>query len=179
MIRIETDRLLLREYTPEDAAAVHRYASDPAVATYMIWGPNSWEETEQFVERVIGMQQQQPRLDYELAVVLKASGELIGGCGLHLMEPAQGEIGYCLHPDHWQKGYASESAAALLRLGFGEFGLHRIYATCRPDNLGSARVMEKVGMTYEGHLRGHMRHKGAWHDSYQYSILEEEYAARL
>lgn len=96
---------------------------------------------------------------------------------MHL-NPKQGEIGYCFAQEHWGNGYASEAASALLRFGFRELGLHRIYATCRPGNIGSAAVMRKIGMTYEGHLRGHMFHKGGWHDSYQYSILAHEYEAK-
>ncbi|WP_159886075.1 GNAT family N-acetyltransferase [Paenibacillus puerhi] len=174
-MRLETDRLIIREYAPSDAADVHQYASNAEVAAYMIWGPNTEEETAAFIDRTIEMQRQQPRVDYELAVVLKASHQLIGGCGIHISEPGQGEIGYCFHPLYWRQGYASESARALLRLGFQELGLHRIYATCRPDNRGSAKVMESIGMRYEGHLREHMRHKGKWHDSFQYSILEHEF----
>jgi ribosomal-protein-alanine N-acetyltransferase len=174
-MRLETNRLIIREFTTEDAASVHQYASKVEVAAYMIWGPNTEEETAAFIGRTIEMQQQQPRVDYELAVVLKESNKLIGGCGIHISEPMQGEIGYCFNPLYWRQGYASESAAALLRFGFRTLGLHRIYATCRPNNIGSAKVMESNGMKFEGHLRGHMRHKGEWHDSFQYSILEDEY----
>lgn len=63
----------------------------------------------------------------------------------------------------------------MLEFGFRKLGLYRIYATCRPENIGSANVMQKVGMKYERHLRGHMKHKGEWHNSFQYSILEHEY----
>lgn len=176
-MRRGTARLLLREFTVEDADAIHRYASDPVVTAHMIWGPNTVAETRAFVDMAIGMQKQEPRADYELAVVLKESGELIGGCGLHAFEPKQGEIGYCFSRSHWKNGYASEAAGELLRFGVEELGLHRIFATCRPGNLGSAAVMRRIGMTYEGHLRGHMFHKGKFHDSYQYSILEDEYKA--
>jgi ribosomal-protein-alanine N-acetyltransferase len=175
-MRLETDRLIIREFTSEDVAAVHQYASNVEVATYMIWGPNTEEQTGAFINRTMEMQQQQTRVDYELAVVLKESHMLIGGCGIHVSKPMQGEIGYCFNPLYWRQGYASESAAALIRFGFEELGLHRIYATCRPDNMGSARVMENIGMKYEGHLREHMQHKGKWHDSFQYSILEHEYS---
>ncbi|XEC94763.1 GNAT family N-acetyltransferase [Paenibacillus tarimensis] len=171
----ETKRLIIREFSPEDAAAVHVYASDPEVTKHMIWGPNTEEETGAFINRVIGMQKQKPRLDHEFAVVLKQDGTLIGGCGIYVSEPLQGEIGYCINPRYWRKGYASEAAAEMLRFGFKELGLHRIYATCRPDNTGSAKVMQKAGMTYEGRLRGHIRAKGQWIDSLQFSILEGEY----
>ncbi|WP_310829162.1 GNAT family N-acetyltransferase [Paenibacillus pedocola] len=173
--KLETNRLIIREFTLEDLEEVHAYASDPLVAKYMIWGPNSEAETRDYLKLTIDMQKQSPRRGFEFAVVLKATNQLLGGCGLHLSDPKQGEIGYCFNPLFWKQGYTSEAAEALLKLGFREFGLHRIYATCRPDNIGSAKVMQKIGMTYEGHLREHMWHKGGWHDSYLYSILEHEY----
>lgn len=174
-MQLETERLIIREFVPEDLEAVHAYASDPLVTRYMIWGPNTEAETREYIRSMIDMQNQSPRQSYELAVVLRDTGQVLGGCGIHLTGPRQGEIGYCFNPLFWKRGYTSEAAAALLRLGFGEFGLHRIYATCRPDNIASAKVMQKIGMRYEGHLREHMWHKGAWHDSYLYSILEHEY----
>jgi ribosomal-protein-alanine N-acetyltransferase len=119
------------------------------------------------------MQKQSARVDYEFAVTLKTEGKLIGGVGIHGME-RQGEVGYCFNPNYWLHGYASEAATEILKFGFRDLGLHRIYATCRPGNIGSASVMKKIGMTYEGHLREHMFYKGKWHDSYQYSILEHE-----
>ncbi|UQZ37410.1 GNAT family N-acetyltransferase [Paenibacillus sp. PK3_47] len=171
----ETERLLIREFVPEDFPAVHSYASDPAVAEHMIWGPNSEEETKSYNNYVIDMQQKIPREGFEFAVVLRAGGVLIGGCGIHISPPRQGEIGYCFHREYWGKGFAAEAAARLIAFGFEDLGLHRIYATCRPGNKASARVMQKAGMTFEGHLREHKWHKGKWHDSCQYSILEQEY----
>jgi ribosomal-protein-alanine N-acetyltransferase len=170
----ETNRLLIREFIPEDVERVHEYASDPAVARFMIWGPNTLEDTQSYVQLTLEMQQENPRRGFEYAVVLKETNLLVGGCGLHISGQGQGEIGYCFNRSYWGQGIAGEAAAALLEFGFNELNLHRIYATCRPENTGSARVMQKLGMKYEGHLRGHMRHKGKWHDSYQYSILEEE-----
>ncbi|ASA21444.1 GNAT family N-acetyltransferase [Paenibacillus donghaensis] len=172
---IETERLLIREFRAEDWEAVHVYASDPLVTRYMIWGPNDKQDTQDYLAAVIETQQHQPRKDYEFAVVYKATGKLIGGSGIHITATGQGEIGYCYNRTYWGQGFASEAAAALLRLGFKEQGLHRIYATCRPVNLGSAKVMQAIGMKYEGQLREHMWHKGLWHDSCLYSILEHEH----
>lgn len=174
----ETKRLLIREFIPEDFLAVHSYASDPIVAEHMIWGPNAEEETRSYIKYTINLQQQEPRTGFEFAVVLKATGVLIGGCGVHVSGPGQGEIGYCFNREYWGQGFAAEAAGGLIAFGFENLGLHRIYATCRPGNKGSARVMQKAGMAYEGHLREHKWHKGKWHDSYQYSILEEEYEGR-
>ncbi|MCQ6562376.1 GNAT family N-acetyltransferase [Paenibacillus mendelii] len=173
---LETERLVLREFALEDAAAVHVYAADPVVAAHMSWGPNTEEETWDYMQYVTQMQGEQPRTGFELAVILKETQALIGGTGIFINSPGQGEIGYCYNPLYWGRGYAAEAAAALLRFGFNELGLHRIFATCRPGNTGSAKVMQKLGMKYEGHLRGHMLHKqGRWLDSYQYSILKPEY----
>jgi ribosomal-protein-alanine N-acetyltransferase len=174
-MQLVTERLIIREFKQEDWEAVHLYASSPLVATHMIWGPNTEEDTKDFVSRVIEQQQVQLRKDYEMAVVLKATNQIIGGCGIHLSEPKQGEIGYCFNPEFWRQGFAAEAATAMLGFGFQVHGLHRIYATCRPDNIGSAKVMQKIGMTYEGRLREHMQHKGKWHDSLLHSILEQEF----
>ncbi|MGN7763483.1 GNAT family N-acetyltransferase [Paenibacillus sp. 22594] len=175
MTLLETERLIIREFVLEDMEEVHAYASDPLVAKYMIWGPNSEEETRSYINLTMEMQRHSPRRDFEFGVVLKQTRQLIGGCGIHVSEPRQGEIGYCFNPLFWRQGYTSEAAAAVLDFGFRELDLHRVYATCRPENMGSAKVMQKLGMAYEGHLREHLWHKGKWHDSYLYSILKPEY----
>ena len=103
---------------------------------------------------------------------------LIGGCDIHVSEPLQGEIGYCFNPLYWREGYATEAAGIMLQFGFQNSARNPIYATCRPENIGSLMSCKKLEMKYEGHLRGHMKHKGEWHNSFQYSILEHEYAGR-
>lgn len=173
-MQLQTERLILREWSSEDWVAVHRYASSEQVTQYMLWGPNTEEETKAHIEQVIRWQHEVPRRSFELAVTLKDNGEIIGGCGLVLHE-SNGEIGYCLHPDAWGNGYASEAARAIVAFGFQELGIHRIYATCRPANLGSANVMRKIGMKQEGHLREHIWAKERYHDSYLFSILRHEY----
>lgn len=174
-MRLETDRLIIREFTMEDARAVHEYACNGEILAYMAWGPNTEGETLAFVEKCIMMQHQQPRTVYEVAVTLQENGRLIGGISLYLSSHRQGELGYCFNPLYWGQGYATEAAEAMLRFGFEELNLHRIYATCRPSNTGSAKVLERIGMRYEGHLREAAYYKGNWQDSLQYSILRREY----
>lgn len=169
-MQLETKRLWIREYRPEDWESVHAYASDPEVVRYMLWGPNSEEETRAFVQEVLRAANDHPRTDYDLALVTKDGNQLIGGCSL-VLDGQNGEIGYCLHPAYWRQGYASEATRELIRWAFAKKGLHRISATCRPDNKGSAGVLEKVGMVREGHLREHLYSKGRFHDSYLYAIL--------
>jgi len=173
-MQVETERLIIRDFQMEDWVGVHRYASNREVTEHTIWGPNSEVETKTYIEQEIRIQQAIDRTDFEFGVILKKTNELIGGCGIHINE-YNAELGYCFNPDFWGNGYATEAAKAMLMLGFETFNVHRIYATCRPRNIPSANVLRRIGMQQEGHLRGHMWHKGQFHDSYLFSILEDEY----
>jgi len=174
---LTTERLMLREFEQADWEAVHRYASDPEVVRFMEWGPNSEEETRRFIEKAIGCQSDQPRRNFELAVILKGLGHLIGGCGITLSrgESRRGWIGYCLNRRFWGQGYATEVARALVAFGFEALGLHKIIAGCDTQNVASARVLEKAGMRREGHLREDKWVKGRWRDSFLYAILDHEW----
>ncbi len=171
--QVEGERLYLRDFSTADWLAVHRYAADPEVVRFMSWGPNTPEETLNFVTVAAASAERQPRRRYDLAIIRKADLSLIGGCGLYIQAPRtfEAEIGYCLRRDHWGCGYATETAGLLLRLAFGPLQIHRVFATCDPHNLASARVLEKAGLRREGLMRGHMRRGGVWTDSYLYAVL--------
>ena len=122
---------------------------------------------------------------YAFAVTLRAQdagseNTLIGTCFLSIRpdELRQGELTYLYARPFWGHGYATEAARAVLEVGFRELDLHRIYATCRPANMGSARVLEKLGMRREGHLVQHRWMKGSWQDSLLYAILDHEWQAQ-
>jgi len=172
-----TERLVLRDFEETDWEAVHAYASDPEVVRYMNWGPNTEEETKNFIQRAIAHQKEQPRRNYTLAMVLKADGRLVGGCGIEVSNPdnREGWIGYCLNRNFWGQGYATETAKVLLEFGFNHLNLHRVFATCEPANIASAQVLEKIGMQREGRLREHKWAKRKWRDSLLYAILDYEW----
>jgi ribosomal-protein-alanine N-acetyltransferase len=94
------------------------------------------------------------------------AGEFNITCSTH----KNGEIGYIVHPDYWGKGIATEVAKLLVNIGFKEFQLHRIYATCDPRNIGSSKVLAKIGMTQEGRLRDALLIKDGWRDSLVFGI---------
>jgi RimJ/RimL family protein N-acetyltransferase len=176
MVTLETERLILREFEENDRQAIQEYASDPEVVRYIGWGPNTEKDTQEFLQRAFDRQREQPRTEYELAVVLKAENRLIGGGGIYINpDHKEAELGYTLNRRFWGQGYATEAARAFVAFGFEELGLHRVYATCDPANTASARVMEKIDMQREGHLREHRWMKGRWRDSYLYAILEQEW----
>jgi len=173
---IQTGRLTLRDLEETDWEAVHSYASDPEVVRYMNWGPNTEDETKKYVQRSIVSGREQPRKDYELAIVLKKDEKLIGSCGIHVSDPdnQEGWIGYCFNSKFWRQGYATETARALLRFGFSQLNLHRVFALCDPENAASAHVLEKAGMQQEGHLRERKLRRGKWHDELLYAAIDHK-----
>ena len=86
-----------------------------------------------------------------------------------------GEIAYIVNPDYWGKGIATEAAKLLIEFGFKELNLHRNYAKCDTRNIGSDKVLGKIGMTMEGRMREDLLIKDGWRDSLLYSILEHEW----
>jgi ribosomal-protein-alanine N-acetyltransferase len=89
----------------------------------------------------------------------------------------QGDISYAVHPRVWRRGVGTAIGSALLRIGFADRGLHRIAATCDPRNAGSAGILRRLGMTYEGRLRHTMMVRDGWRDSETFGILECEWRA--
>jgi [ribosomal protein S5]-alanine N-acetyltransferase len=176
-ILLTGDRVLLREFVPDDWRAVHAYDTLPEIYRFQPWGPNTPEETRAYVDAVIAASKAEPRDRYGLAIVLKATGVFIGACELKIKDRRfrAGEIGYVLHSRHWGHGYATEAARLLLAFGFGPQGLHRIQATCHPQNTASSRVLQRLGMQYEGRMRETMLLRDGWRDSDLYSILEAEW----
>jgi RimJ/RimL family protein N-acetyltransferase len=107
------------------------------------------------------------------------SGDVIGLCGIAILHGSeQGEIWYLVRPDHWGRGIAAEAARMLLSIGFGEMNLHRMFATCLPENPASSRVLENIGLRREGHQLKSLKIHGVWRDCICYGILREEWEAR-
>jgi RimJ/RimL family protein N-acetyltransferase len=174
---IRTARLLLRELRETDFDDVHEYAADPAVARFMDWGPNPHAQTAEYMERKREEQGRWPRDEVTLAVEHLADAKVIGSIRLAVSDRANltGDLGYSFNGAYWRQGYASEAARVLIDVGFGVLGLHRIWAECDTENLGSWGVMEKLGMRREGHFRDGKLVKGAWRDRYLYAVLADEW----
>jgi RimJ/RimL family protein N-acetyltransferase len=175
---IETERLLLRKFTPDDFAAVHSYASNRENVNYMLFGPNTESQTRAFIDSVIKAAEKVPCTEYQYAVVLKKTGNLIGSCTIDVTE-GKWVVGWLLHRDHWKQGYGTEIGKALLAFGFDTLNLHRICASCHVDNIGSYRVMEKIGMRREGlFLEARPASKDSnkeYGDELWYAILKDEW----
>jgi RimJ/RimL family protein N-acetyltransferase len=173
---LTTRRLVLRDFRESDWEAVREYQSDPCYLRFNPWTERTEAEVRAFVQRFLDQQSEEPRTRFQLALVLKEEDRLIGNCGIRVHDPAlrEAEIGYEIAPRHWGKGYATEAASEILRFGFEELELHRITAWCVAENLASARVLEKIGMRPEGHLREKEFFKGRWWDQRIFAILDCE-----
>lgn len=145
---IETTRLRLRAFTPEDLDELFMVFGDAEVMRYISGGkPRSREETEKGMLRTI---EGWHKRGFGLwAVMIKESENVIGYCGLiYLDDTPEVEIAYGLAKASWGAGFATEAALATLRFGFEVVKLERIVAVVNPENIPSQRVLEKLGMTY-------------------------------
>lgn len=172
MRELVTARVRLRAFTADDLEAVHAYASDPEVCRYVTWGPNTRADSRRFIdENVAAVAGADRRGSWTWAVTFE--GIVVGTCSLTVSSraDARGELGYVLSRDCWGRGLTTEAAAAVLGFGFTDAGLARVEATCRPENTGSRRVLEKIGMQREGLLRSHVVVRGERRDSLLFAAL--------
>lgn len=178
-MKIETERLILRDFVEDDWHAMLAYNSDPLYLRYN----DSIEGTRERVQELIGwflaQQKEDPRIKFQLAITLKSNHLLIGNCGVRMDEvnSVEANIGYELDPKHWNNGYATEAARAIVDFGFMRFGVHRIWADCIAENTGSVHVLEKLGMKLEGRFRQNKYFKSRWWDTLIYAILADEWTA--
>ena len=177
MVELRTERLVLREFREEDGPALHAVESLPEVALYQHFDARTPEESHSYVLGAIASAGEDPRETYDLAVVLPDEEHVIGRCGFAITDPDQREavLWYTLHPDAWGQGITTEAARAVVDFAFRELNLHRIWAECDPRNVGSWRVLEKIGMRREGHFIENVWLKGEWCDSLMYAILDREW----
>ena len=169
-MELRTERLILRDYRTGDFDAVQAFASDPQVATFVDWGPNDPGDTRAFLDTCAADQAARPRTTYTLAVT-EPGGVPFGSVELETHGAHHADMGYVIRPERCGHGFASEAAAAILHFGFCTLGLHRIQAACRPENLASVRVLEKIGMIREGHRHDRFQIRGRWHDSLLYASI--------
>lgn len=169
-----TPRLVLRSWQVDDIPQLLPLISAREVAATTLRIPHPYTQTdaEEFVRRT---DQEQVRC----AILLAGTSTLIGGVGLRLnQDHNHAEIGYWLGVPYWGKGYATEASAELLRYGFEELKLHRIYASHFAHNPASGNILRKIGMKYEGHQRGHLMKWDEYLDLEMYGIVAQDFVGQ-
>lgn len=175
--RLETDRLILRRYVGEDAAAMYEnWASDPEVTKYLTWPAHPSPEVSQMViDSWISSYSDQSC--YHWAIVLKADGDRpVGDIAVVQMDEAtsKAQIGYCIGRAWWHQGITSEALQAVMDFLFDRVDVRRIEARHDPRNVNSGKVMAKCGMKYEGTLRSADRNNQGICDACYYALLKSE-----
>jgi RimJ/RimL family protein N-acetyltransferase len=176
---LETARLILRPFTLEDAPEVQRLAGAREVASTTANIPYPYENG--LAEAWINTHQERFEAGalVNFAITRRDDGALLGAIGLVIDKAnARAELGYWLGLPYWNQGYMTEAAAAVLRYAFEALSLNKVNASYLLRNPASGRVMQKVGMTYEGTFRQHMFKWGVFEDLAYYAILKSEYEAR-
>jgi len=177
---LETERLLLRPFRLDDASEVQRLAGAQEVAAMTLAVPYPYPDgaAEEWISTHEAAFERGEAVDF--AVVLRERDELAGAIGLGLeREHDRAELGYWVGVPYWNRGYATEAAAAVLAYAFETLGLRRVYAFHFSRNPASGRVLQKIGMTHEGTRRAHTLKWGEYLDNEAYGILRAEWMLQL
>ncbi len=181
-MHLETERLLLRPFTWDDFDVCYRIAADEGTTRYLYWWGNAGSTPEgdarRFLERVVGGWEKQPVMARDYALVLKENGAVIGDGSIEELGDGTAEIGWILLPEYRGKGYVTEMARELLRFGFEEKGVQKIFATCDARNQKSRSVMERL-MMQPAHIaygaRPMKEIDGFPGDEMTYALTKEQY----
>lgn len=174
--RLYTKRTCLRKMLKSDSHDMYEYARREEVTRYLLWSPHP-DET--YTGKYLAYLQSRYRAGdfYDWAIVMKDTYKMIGTCGFTRfnLESNSAEVGYVLNPAFWGQGIAAEAVREVIGFGFNELRLNRIEARYMEENIRSRRVMEKVGMTYEGVNREAIYVKGKYVSVGVCSILRSEF----
>ncbi len=180
-VRLETDRLIIREHEYADIEGYHKWISDQDVMRYVAGFPRTRTKEASIVSltEAIRSSFEEPRAKYFVAIELKDTEEYIGSGG-GIIKSNQGTggimgIGYFFIKDYWNQGYATEATRAWINYSFETLGVHKIVASCDVDNHSSEKIMQKCDMKRESYLRERRYREGAWRDGLQYAILKNEW----
>jgi len=178
---IQTNRLNIRAFSPQDAQDLYEYLSDPLVYQYEPGEPINLKQAFSYASDMANN-------EHFWAVESRSEKKVIGQLYFCQQEPKQlmtWELGYIMSPHFQQQGYGSEAAQTLVKYGFQQLGVHRVQAHCNPGNIASWKLLEKIGFRREGLLRKNIYfNKDAqgqpfWMDSYVYARLEDKFETNI
>jgi len=175
-LRLETARLVLREFREDDWRALHSSHSREDVVRYLTIEPMDEAAAREYVQGIMVSAREQPRTVWDLAITVKGDDAFLGRVGMKRdADPRSAMLWFALDPAHQGNGYVTEAVRALLGHAFTDVELHRVWGDCDPRNPASARVMERAGMRREGHLVQNVWIKGEWCDSLLFGLLASEW----
>lgn len=176
-MQLEGAKIILRKFKIEDAEQVYQNVREPSGRpwAYAIKDPYSLKDAADWIEKT--HKDFETREAFQFAVVLKETGEVIGGAGIHSInwDNRKAEVGYLIRKQDRGKGYATETARLLLDHAFKDLQLNKIGARMFTENTPSQKIVEKCGFTLEGTFRKERFKDGIYYDELRYAILHSEY----
>lgn len=172
------ERVTLRRLKLADVDPFVAYRSDPEVARYQSWdAPYPMAHGERLIQAMRRLNPDTPGQWFQFAVILSSTGELVGDCGTKSdgADPRQAEIGYTIARRQRGRGYGIDAVRTLLGYLFDDRDKHRVTASCDPRNTASIRLLERIGMRREGHMRESAWFKGEWADDLLFAMLHREW----
>lgn len=176
-IEIETERLVLRNFQPNDWSDLYEYLALPEIFEFELGEPLNGDE-------VVELAEERSHGDTFIAVDLKETGKMIGHlyfCANEHAGISTWELGFIFNPAFHRRGYGSEAASGIISYAFANLGANRIVSYCNPLNTASWKLLEKIGMRREGHFIGNLfvkkdsDNQPLWHDTYAYAVLRSEW----
>jgi len=171
---LETPRLRLRPFRGSDVPEIVRLAGHPRIAATTLYVPHPYAPSD--AETWLGAHGPAAAAGTGFTfAITTCEGRLVGAMGLDLVpRHRRAELGYWIGVEHWGRGFATEAGRAVLDFGFGTLGLNRVEAHCFAGNAASVRVLEKLGMRFEGILRHHVVKDASPRDGLFYAVLASD-----
>ncbi len=168
MTLLETAHLLIRDLCLSDIDRVYKCANDEMINRHLSFGSIATEKgAREYVETALLNSQIEERVSYKFAMTIKPESDIAGSCWIDISDPnsRNASVGYFVGKKHWGNGYATEMVQALLRFGFQQLKLHRIFANCDAENSASRHILARTGFHQEGLFRQHCLRSYGWSDT--------------
>lgn len=177
MIKLNSDRIILRKLQLEDAEILFSYRSDPEISRYQFWQPETLKDALSFIQNKVADKINIPGTWFQFAIVKSVNNEVIGDCGIHFLENDNYtvEIGITLKRDVQGLGFAAEVLKTLFNYIFYDLNKHRIFASVDPRNLSCIRLLERMKMRKEAHFIESIWFNNNWIDDVVFAILKREW----
>lgn len=174
--QITTNRLTLRKVQADDIPFLIKYANNKAISGNILNVPHPYGEEDAIFWINFVLQGFKNKERFVFAIISRENNEFVGAIGLHLGgKHDTAEMGYWIGEPFWSQGIMTEAVKAVLKFGFEELGLNKIYATHFTDNMASGKVMVNNGMVKEGELKDHYKVDDIYKSVIQYRLLKQEY----
>jgi ribosomal-protein-alanine N-acetyltransferase len=181
MIKLYTDRLIIRDPVLDDLETHHELISNNTVMRYLQdIKTNTLEESKENLLNSIRERDSNDRKCYFFRIEDKNTNEFIGEIGYTVLQNTPYgkfvHLGYFIKKEHWNKGYVTEAVKRVMEYAFEENNVYRINTGCTKENAGSEKVMQKCGLIKEAEFQEYVLHEGKLKDRVEYRMLKNEWA---